>query len=86
MELKVENFETSLPLALSGLLLLGAMITVLGIPAGGAVKLGWILYDIGIAGVLFVFLQEAFEVENPQNMRIAMLIAAAIVAVWGFKL
>lgn len=69
-----------------GVILLGAIIAVLSGSVGNLTKLGWIIYDIGIAGLSWIFLDQAFDESNSDNLRIAFAISAALLVTFGFKL
>jgi len=67
-----------------GVLLLGEIITVLGMPVGSAIKFGKVVFDIGVAGALWVFLQEFSEVNGSDVYKAALAIAAAVLIAFAW--
>ncbi|WP_040681416.1 hypothetical protein [Thermococcus zilligii] len=67
-----------------GALLLGEIISLLGMPIGGAVKLGKVIFDIGVAGALWVFLQELFEGDRSDIYRAALAISVAVLIAFAW--
>ncbi|ACS34214.1 hypothetical protein [Thermococcus gammatolerans] len=59
--------------------LLGAIISVLSMPIRDLMKLAYLIYDIGIVGLSFGLLNEAFEGERSDAIRAAFAIAGTIV-------
>ncbi|ASJ02446.1 hypothetical protein A3L09_03845 [Thermococcus profundus] len=81
-----EEVESGLIAGSIGILLLGAIIAVLGSSVNGVTKGGWIVYDIGVAGISWVFLDKAFDEKTSENLRVALVIAAAIIIAFGFRI
>ncbi len=84
MESIKKEAGSGLLMGIVGILLLGAIVTVLGMPLSSTVKLGKILFDIGVAGVVWILLDEAFEGEGSDLYRAVLAIAAAIVVAFAW--
>jgi hypothetical protein len=84
MESIKKEAGSGLLMGIVGILLLGAIVAVLGMPLSAMTKLGKILFDIGVAGVAWILLDEAFEGEGSDIYRAALAIAAAIVVAFAW--
>ncbi|NJF26080.1 hypothetical protein [Thermococcus sp. Bubb.Bath] len=84
MESIKKEVGSGLLMGIIGILLLGAIVTVLGMPLSAMTKLGKILFDIGVAGIAWIFLDETFEGEGSDIYRAALAIAAAIVVAFAW--
>jgi len=84
MESIKKEAGSGLLMGIVGILLLGAIVAVLGMPLSDTVKLGKILFDIGVAGVAWILLDEAFEGRGSDLYRAALAIAAAIVVAFAW--
>jgi hypothetical protein len=84
MESIKKEAGSGLLMGIVGILLLGAIVTALGMPLSAMTKLGKILFDIGVAGVAWILLDEAFEGEGSDLYRAALAIAAAIVVAFAW--
>jgi hypothetical protein len=84
MELTKNEAEKGVLMGIVGVLLLGAIISALGAPLGSTMKLGKIIFDLGVAGMLWIFLNEAFESDVSDLYRAALVIGAAILAAFGW--
>ncbi|AIU69853.1 hypothetical protein TEU_05635 [Thermococcus eurythermalis] len=67
-----------------GILLLGEIIAVLGMPIDDAVKFGRVIFDIGIAGAIWVFMQELFEGDGSDVYKAALAIAVAVLIAFAW--
>ncbi|MFA4661545.1 hypothetical protein [Pyrococcus kukulkanii] len=61
-----------------GTVLLGAMISAIGLPASILTKLGYVIYDMGVVGLSFVLLGEAIGGEKSEIMRVGFAIAGVV--------
>lgn len=68
-----------------GVLLLGAIIKTLAMPPlSDVLKLGGVIFDIGVAGLAWVFLDEALESAKSDFYRAILAIAAAILVAFAW--
>ncbi|ASJ00442.1 hypothetical protein A3K92_02570 [Thermococcus gorgonarius] len=84
MEVLKKESGSGLLAGIVGILLLGEIIAVLGMPIDDAVKLGKVIFDIGVAGALWVFLQELFEGNGSDVYRAALAIATAVLIAFAW--
>lgn len=67
-----------------GVLLLGAIIRTLAMPVSDVLKLGGVIFDIGVAGLVWIFLDEAIESAESEIYRAILAIAAAILVAFAW--
>ncbi|MFA4668278.1 hypothetical protein QDY65_07140 [Pyrococcus kukulkanii] len=59
-------------------MLLGAMISAIGVPASILTKISYVIYDMGVVGLSFLLLGEAIGEEKSGIMRVGFAIAGVV--------
>ncbi|BAD85626.1 hypothetical membrane protein [Thermococcus kodakarensis KOD1] len=84
MESLKKEAGSGILMGIVGVLLLGAIIKTLAMPVSAALKLGGVIFDIGVAGLAWVFLDEAIESSESDIYRAILAIAAAILVAFAW--
>ena len=81
----LEGMESGFIAGVIAVALLGAVLAVIASGVGVFTKLAWIIYDIGVAGLSWGLLNEAFDDSNSETLRAAMALAGGLVLVLGLR-
>jgi hypothetical protein len=81
----LEGMESGFVAGAIAVALLGAILTVVTSGAEAFTKLALVVYDMGVAGLSWGLLNEAFDDSNSETLRAAMALAGGLVLVLGLR-
>ena len=81
----LEGMESGFIAGVIAVALLGAILAVIASGVGAFTKLAWVIYDIGVAGLSWGLLNEAFDESNSETLRASMALAGGLVLVLGLR-
>ncbi|WP_456443527.1 hypothetical protein [Thermococcus sp.] len=86
VSMNMEGSESGFVGGIIAVILTGAILSV--IVSGGSAfsKLAWVIYQIGMAGISFALLNEALDSSNSDTLRAGLVIAGALVLVFGIRI